>query len=88
MTVEINHPLAVFTGAMEIVLELSGAGKVVEACNSLATALEALRAPAPSEFPDGVRHDIHRQPDCRPGFTRLGKRSRTGLLSRVSTFGI
>ena len=61
MTAEINHhPLAAFTEAMETVLELSGAGKVIEAFNRLATALEALRAPAPSEFPDGVRHDIYR----------------------------
>jgi hypothetical protein len=61
MTVEINrHPLAALTGAMETVLELSGAGKVVEACNRLATALEALRAPTPAELPEGVRRDIHR----------------------------
>jgi hypothetical protein len=61
MTVDFNrHPLAALTGAMETVLELSGAGKVVEACNRLATALEALRVPAPAELPDGVRHDIHR----------------------------
>ena len=56
------HPnvLLALTGAMESVLELSGAGRVVEACNRLASVLETLKAPPHPDLPDGVRPDLYR----------------------------
>jgi hypothetical protein len=45
---------------METVLELSGASRVVEACDRLASVLEALGAPPPHDLPDGSRPDLHR----------------------------
>jgi hypothetical protein len=49
------------SGALDTVLELSGAGRVVDACNRLAAVLErAGTASAPRDLPAGVRPDLHR----------------------------
>jgi hypothetical protein len=45
--------------AMESILE-AGAGRVVEACNRLAAALEGATPPPTADLPSGVRADIHR----------------------------
>jgi hypothetical protein len=61
MGVEIHaNPLMALTGAMESVLELSGAGRVVDACQQLAAVLKEVSAPPPTGAPDGCRHDLHR----------------------------
>jgi hypothetical protein len=60
MAVEINpNTLLTLTGAMESVLELSGAGRVIDACHRLANALEAFQTLKVSEVPEGVRPEIH-----------------------------
>lgn len=61
MAVEIkSNPLFALTGAMESVLELSGASRVVEACNRLMIVLEQASAVAPKDLPSGCRPDLHR----------------------------
>lgn len=61
MATEINsNTLLALTGAMESVLELSGAGRVVDACNRLTSTLESLKAMKPTEIPEGVRPELHR----------------------------
>jgi hypothetical protein len=57
---EINfNTFLALTGAMESVLELSGASRVIDACTRLTTALESLKAVNLSEIPEGVRPEIH-----------------------------
>jgi hypothetical protein len=51
------HP---FETAMAAVLHSAGAGQVVEACNRVAAALEAVASSPPAEVPEGIRSDIHR----------------------------
>ncbi len=53
-------PEAAVTGVLAAVLELSGAGRVVEACNRLASALEAASTTPPQDLPEGARPDLHR----------------------------
>jgi hypothetical protein len=48
------------SGALDAILELSGAGRVVEACNHLSAVLEKASAPQPRDVPTGVRPDLHR----------------------------
>src|SRR5262245_60904700 len=55
-----TKPEAAVSGALEAILELAGAGRVVEACNRLASALEAISAPPPQDLPEGARPDLHR----------------------------
>lgn len=55
-----SNTLLALTGAMESVLELSGASRVVEACNRLASVLETINAPTIPDLPEGVRPDVHR----------------------------
>ena len=60
MAAEINpNTLLALTGALGSVLELSGASRVIDACNRLTQALESLQTPKPSEIPEGVRSEIH-----------------------------
>jgi hypothetical protein len=63
------HPnvLLALTGAMESVLELSGAGRVVEIASP--RSLETLKAPPPPDLPDGVRPD--RRPASAAGADEL-----------------
>jgi len=55
-----SNTFLALAGAMESVLELSGAGRVVEACNRLASVLETLKAPPHPDLPEGVRPDLYR----------------------------
>jgi hypothetical protein len=55
-----GNPLAVFAGSMQALLEAAGAGKVVEACNRLASVLEAAIRPPVTNLPDGIRPELHR----------------------------
>ncbi|HEY0510385.1 MAG TPA: hypothetical protein VGH73_00685, partial [Thermoanaerobaculia bacterium] len=55
-----RNPLSLFGGTMEAILEVSGAGKVVEACNRLSSALEAAVQAPVVDLPDGVRLNFHR----------------------------
>jgi hypothetical protein len=55
-----SNAVLALTGAMESVLELAGAGRVVEACNRLASVLETLKAPPHPDLPDGARPDLYR----------------------------
>jgi hypothetical protein len=54
------HTLERLSGALDSLLELSGAGRVVEACNRLSTVLERVSVDAPRDLPAGVRRDVHR----------------------------
>lgn len=52
---------ASLSGALDTMLELSGAGRVVEACNRLSAVLEtASSVSARRDLPPGVRPDLHR----------------------------
>lgn len=52
-------PLPSFSGALDAVLELSGASRVVEACTRLATLLEHLSSiTQPDDLPEGVRPNL------------------------------
>ena len=53
-------PYDALSGALEAVLELSGAKHVVEACNRLSSILDSLAAESPQDIPKGARPDIHR----------------------------
>jgi hypothetical protein len=55
-----EHAIESLSGALDAILELSGAGRVVEACNHLSAVLEKTSAPRPRELPAGVRPDLHR----------------------------
>jgi hypothetical protein len=54
------HVVESLSGALEAILELSGAGRVVEACNRLSTVLENACASPPRDLPEGSRPDLHR----------------------------
>src|SRR5689334_14879368 len=54
------NPYEALSGALEAVLELSGARRVVEACNRLASVLDSLATPPPEDLPAGTRPDLHR----------------------------
>ena len=54
------NPYEAFSGALEAVLELSGARRVVEACNRLVAVLDFLATPPPEDLPAGSRPDLHR----------------------------
>lgn len=55
----LSNPLTSISGAMAGILELSGAAKVVEACERLTAALTEAAEPPPRPVPEGVRPDIH-----------------------------
>src|ERR1700724_1655922 len=48
------------SGALDAILELPGAGRVVEACNHLSAVLEKASVPPPRDLPAGARPDLHR----------------------------
>jgi hypothetical protein len=55
-----EHAIESLSGALDAILELSGAGRVVEACNHLSAVLEKASAPQRRDLPAGVRPDLHR----------------------------
>lgn len=55
-----EHAIESLSGALDAILEMSGAGRVVEACNHLSAVLEKVSAPQPRGLPPGVRPDLHR----------------------------
>jgi hypothetical protein len=55
-----EHALESLSEALDAILELSGAGRVVGACNHLSAALEKASSPQPRDLPAGMRPDLHR----------------------------